>query len=603
MAIFKKTEKRTDKANLKNDTSTPLDEHYILKVCDRDDSSDESTGWTHHIRNYVESAFLTKDPKHYTDMTSTFYYCKGLIPDYIEPSKDYAVKSHRNIILTFLNKENAPEHNWINQYCLNEGSNFLDSDDIKNLHNNFTTLAEVGNYYYPITDLSEIENDDGKYLLDNAEISVRSNYGGGYIRINGKEREFKNYYFKNVLKDLFESRNNVSSTETNIETIDFGKLSNKELSNLMIEQLSKHRLDSKENRIEFFKFLSSFNSSHYSLRNKLILAFQANSKKFLRVYGTYKEWHNRNTRIKDGSKAMEICLPIEKKTYFQKSVSNGITTWIRMPYPKDDKTRDYYDNLVTAKEARVAIRTEFMYKKAIFSLSQTTMSEADRVKYLQRYNSNNTKAENDKYLDRMKRIVAHLGYKYSEIIIEGEALGYTSYKNKEIVLQASVPTDTKILTAAHEIAHVILNHDTMKLTGTDREIQAELLAHTFCASINIKSETEHSLNYLNSYLESYHPESKGDLSFLETIEKSVLFAHSSIVLPAVQILHDLVSNDKMTLVDLKRITDFAPNGYVYDKLAKEAKVLTRRELQQEQEVVQENIMESENVPTNVFELE
>ncbi len=377
-----------------------------------------------------------------------------------------------------------------------------------------------------------------------------------------------------------------------IKEKNLGSMTSQELKNLSIEQLQQKlinqlatvRLESQKERQEFFKYISGFRSSNYSLRNTLLLKAQADFLDCTPVFASMKEWNHQKTSIKPGEHAMLICMPQKFKVYFEKEEDGTLT---KLAYTFDKKELEIRQKRVQNGELIEKEGTSYFYKPCIFSIDQTRMLEQDKIKYLQRYNAYNTSTENEKLLENAKRIINGLGIgiQYSDT---HAALGFiTASKWDTIVLHDDMPVDAQLSCLTHEFGHWLLhrhpdiNPDGYKnirdeqhpyaLMRHDMEIQAQLFSHIVLEGLGVDSESEYSAKYISTYLANDEKTKKA--IELTDCAKDVLYAHLNIVYDVAKTVTKSIAQEAITEQEIEHLKSFMPDRYVFDKVALKASII------------------------------
>lgn len=366
-----------------------------------------------------------------------------------------------------------------------------------------------------------------------------------------------------------------------------GNYSADELQKFLSKELEDRALKDQKAYREFIEFIASFRSSRYSQRNQLLLYIQATEQGFLPVFGTFDEWKNKGTSIKGGEKGLTICKPIIGDVYYEKVDEDG--TEVKHKYYKWKCSKEFIDKLeqrVAAGDKNVQKTQEvtgFTYIDSVFSMSQTTMQEQDRIEYLQRYNAKNTSEENAELYNKLIAIASALGRTVEERDIKDESLGWVEREGNKIVLKKDMPTDSKCSVLAHEIGHTLLHIRNDVAEGkAQKEVQAQLFSHLAMLKLGIDAEKQFSLQYINSYLKAgVKSAPMFDVDGKELSPGQVLQVNIAAVLPAVDLLVQTVG-DKAQPIDadsLKKLQDFSADRPREAKPAKEKPVEHKVEIE------------------------
>lgn len=335
-----------------------------------------------------------------------------------------------------------------------------------------------------------------------------------------------------------------------------GKYNAEELQKFLAKELEESALKSEKSYKEFIEFLAGFRSSRYSSRNQLMLYIQSAQQGLLPVFGTFDEWKERNTSIKSGEKGLTICRPLFSDVYYdlQELVPSPSGKMVPQRLLKFTLTPEKIAELEAGiKNGTVQKETEltsFYYVDSVFSMSQTTMQEQDRIEYLQRYNATNTSEENADLYAKLIDVSAALGRNVKERDIQDESLGWVERVGDEIAIKKDMPTDSKCSVLAHEIGHTLLHIRNDTAEGkAQKEVQAQLFSHIAMLKLGIDAEKQFSLHYINSYLKSgARSAPMFDANGNELSPGQVLQVNLNAVLPAVDLLVQTVG-EKMQPID------------------------------------------------------
>lgn len=344
----------------------------------------------------------------------------------------------------------------------------------------------------------------------------------------------------------------------------------KALNELMIDTLAEVDLSSAKDRQEFLRFVAGFKSSAYSLNNSIMLYKQAQEKVLLPVFGSFNEWKEKhNVSVQRGSSAMVICMPHEYEFYsWQEKNVDGLATtkFARKSLLSKDKQQEYEKN-VGAGTMTKGKRLEFFFNPCIFSLTQTTMPEADRIVYLQRYNAYNTSTENVALYKKLSFVAKELGLAIEEKPIDNEALGWIQLDTDKVTIKSDLPIDSKCAVATQEIGHYLLHrhNNTLpkehRLSKAEKEIQAELFSHLIMENVGIDSERQFSLKYISSYLKGAAEDQRAPGSDIQDLKKDILYRHLETVLPAVKMLGGQLNQEFVSKQGIEKLKGFQPKNF------------------------------------------
>lgn len=375
---------------------------------------------------------------------------------------------------------------------------------------------------------------------------------------------------------------------------ELNKLSAKDLANKMIMQLDDIQFDVAKERQEFFKFISGFNSSRYSYRNCMILYAQACERVYMPVFASMKEWNKQNALIKSGENGLFICVPSKFNIY--REIRDDKAD-VFLPFAFDKNTIQEREKLVKEGKLIKEQRTTFKFIPTIFSITQTNMPEEEKVKLLQRYNAHNTSEENAEVLKKETELCEKLGINVNFTSTNNTSLGFVNFVFNEIVVEKNMPVDAQISVLAHELGHYIFHRHAdirgigvgnklYNLSHNNREIQAQLFSHIVLEGLGVDSENEFSLKYINSYL---FKNDNNDVMSLSDVGKSSLHAHLSIVHDQALNIVDLLTKESINELDIKKLLDFRPDRYYFNKETKEAVVIPyEKYLKEKEELLNKN---------------
>lgn len=346
---------------------------------------------------------------------------------------------------------------------------------------------------------------------------------------------------------------------------ELGKYNAEELSKFLTKELEERALKDEKNYKEFISFLGGFRSSRYSLRNQFLLYVQSVQQGLLPVFGTFDEWRERNTSVKNGEKGLTICRPLFSEVYYTgELIPSPSGEMVPERLVKFALSKEKIEELEAGvKEGTVRKETEltsFIYTDSVFSMSQTQMQEQDRIEYLQRYNAINTSEENAELYSKLIAISTALGRNVEERDIQDESLGWVERIGNTTVIKKDMPIDSKCSVLAHEIGHTLLHIKNATAEGkAQKEVQAQLFSHLVMLKLGIDAEKQFSLHYINSYLKSGAKSAPMfDAEGNELSPGQVLQVNLTAVLPAVDLLVQTVG-EKMQPIDtdsLQKLQNF-----------------------------------------------
>ena len=219
---------------------------------------------------------------------------------------------------------------------------------------------------------------------------------------------------------------------------------------------------------------------NYSITNQFLAMQQMDE---ISPISTFKKWSDMGRKVKKGSKAIALYMPINIKE-------------------KDENGKE------TGEE-----KTFFILKRNWFSFDQTqTEGDNQEIEAIQVNEWNQQKAL--EALD-IKKI------KFEKV--NGNTQGYAFSRNIAINPIAENP----LKTAVHEMAHIILGHTAeteneyiQNLTKEQREVEAESVAFIFCA-VNECSDLANSRGYIQHYLKNNELDEKSAKRIFTTANKII----------------------------------------------------------------------------------
>lgn len=208
----------------------------------------------------------------------------------------------------------------------------------------------------------------------------------------------------------------------------------------------------------FKNYLTAMSKFHnYSLNNTLLIYSQRHDASLV---AGFRKWQNDFERtVKKGEKAIWILAPIAHKS---KRVD------------KDGNEEEVVWNSFRPVH--------------VFDVSQT------EGKDLPMYNIADLDGDVDGYETTMKKLEALSPVPVFFDTIDGDAHGYFSPSNKEIVIDDMMSESQTIKTTIHEIAHAML-HANSDLSSEDKEIQAEAVAYVVSQHLGLDT-AEYSFGYI-----------------------------------------------------------------------------------------------------------
>ena len=230
---------------------------------------------------------------------------------------------------------------------------------------------------------------------------------------------------------------------------------------------------------EYLQVMSRFH--HYSANNSLLIAMQ---KPGATLVASYTAWQKKFQRqVMRGEKGIRIFAPTPVKVKKEQEKTDPVTGEILRNAEGIPETEE-----VTVTIPRFKVVT-------VFDVSQTD------GKPLPELDVQELTADVDRFDMMMEAIrsVSPVPVRFDEI--EGEARGYYSHVNKEIVIQKEMAESQTVKTALHELCHSLLHdRDFLSETGIEKdsqtkEVEAESCAFCCCAFFGLDT-SDYSFPYL-----------------------------------------------------------------------------------------------------------
>ena len=281
---------------------------------------------------------------------------------------------------------------------------------------------------------------------------------------------------------------------------------------------------------EFLKWRQKFKMYNYTWNNQMILVSQAEKKNITPVFGTIKEWNEKeNCLVAKGEKANVIIMPKLYKLYKvnKEKVTKDINDCVYGVKVLDYNTNSYYFSAKNksdyfklqklADEKKIDKQEFYRYELVPnqFSIDQTNLPEEKRIDYLKRFETKDINPEAGKEL--LNNLLKVADMFNIEVIFDNEHKSHTGYltgDNAKIYVYEEAPVESQASILAHELGHYILQS---KINGFNSkyakskenyEIQAELFSKLICSYYNILGKNEFSDKYIAGYLEQlkYNPD-------------------------------------------------------------------------------------------------
>lgn len=234
-----------------------------------------------------------------------------------------------------------------------------------------------------------------------------------------------------------------------------------------------------EKYTEYLKTMSQFHN--YSFNNTLLIAMQKPESTLVAGLGTWNKKFNR--RVKRGEKGIKIIAPapIKEKEEIEKFDPETNEPVLR---PDGQPETEEVEHIIP--RFRVA---------TVFDISQTygdPLPELDTPELM-------GSVENFGTFMEAIGMVSPAPMRYAEI--EGDAKGYYSNTNKEIVIREGMSEKQTMKTAVHEVTHAMCHdRDVMEELGEKknqmtREVEAESVAFTVCSYFGLDT-SDYSFPYI-----------------------------------------------------------------------------------------------------------
>ncbi len=235
-----------------------------------------------------------------------------------------------------------------------------------------------------------------------------------------------------------------------------------------------------EKYTKYLKAMSQFH--HYSFNNTLLIAMQKPEATLVASYGTWNKKFHR--QVKRGEKGIKIIAPIPIR---QKEEIEKLDPETNEPVLRPDGQPETEESWYIVPRFREA---------TVFDISQTygdPIPELDTPELM-------GSVENFPIFMEAIRSVSPVPMRYAEI--DGEAKGYYSNAEKEIVIQDGMSEKQTMKTAVHEATHAMCHdRDIMEELGEKKdrmtkEVEAESVAFTVCSFFGLDDVSDYSFPYI-----------------------------------------------------------------------------------------------------------
>lgn len=235
-----------------------------------------------------------------------------------------------------------------------------------------------------------------------------------------------------------------------------------------------------EKYTEYLKAMSQFHN--YSFDNTVLIARQRPDATLVASLGTWNKKFNR--RVKRGEKGIKIIAPVPIR---QKEETEKFDPETNEPVLRPDGEPETEETWHIIPHFRVA---------TVFDISQTygdPIPELDTPELM-------GSVENFPIFMEAIRSVSPVPMRYAEI--DGEAKGYYSSAEKEIVIQEGMSEKQTMKTVVHEATHAMCHdRDIMEELGEKKdrmtkEVEAESVAFTVCSFFGLDDVSDYSFPYI-----------------------------------------------------------------------------------------------------------
>lgn len=232
---------------------------------------------------------------------------------------------------------------------------------------------------------------------------------------------------------------------------------------------------SSEKYAEYLKTMSKFHQ--YSINNQLLIGLQRPDASFV---AGYKAWQTKFGRqVKRGEKGINILAPVIVKE------------------KRQELTKDAQGNEVLSEKE---VPTPHFRVISVFDVSQTTGPDLPNIAPSEL--TGKVALYDD--LVAILREASPVPIRFDQMA--GEAKGYYSYLDKEIVIREGMSEAQNLKTMVHEIAHARLHdREEMERNGERKDIQtkeveAESVAFVVCSSLGLSTD-DYSFPYIAGWSE------------------------------------------------------------------------------------------------------
>lgn len=282
----------------------------------------------------------------------------------------------------------------------------------------------------------------------------------------------------NTVSDLKQIRKNIAEAKE----IKNGK----ELLDVMTEQARNWKPTFQEYK-EMLDFRAKF--YRYSMRNVSLIYLQNPNASYV---GSFKHFKDLGYNINKGEHGMLIFAP---RTLAMAEVNPG--DWRSMKELTDEQRAALKNGSLTIKD-----KTYFV-KGYVFDISQTDCPQEDLPKLLRGMSA---KVEAEDYYTALKNITEDYGIGFSEENLKSVALkGYFAPSEERIVINERLSVTDKATVLTHELSHALLHANSMELSVSQIEFEAESTAYIALKQSGFDM-SDYSFRYIQSYLKSLTPE-------------------------------------------------------------------------------------------------
>jgi antirestriction protein ArdC len=203
----------------------------------------------------------------------------------------------------------------------------------------------------------------------------------------------------------------------------------------------------------------------YSYRNMLLLWMQAHDRDLtLTQVAGHQAWRRLGRTVRKGERGLKVLAPIRRRLSEDEAAALG---------PRG------YD--ATGRPAQVLRGVRIAH---VFNLSQTDgepLPQGPAPAYL-------TGEDTAGLWARLAELVAGQGYRIERRVESGETQGWTRYSERLVSVRPDIDGAHAVAVLAHELGHILAEHETRHISREQRETEAESIAYVVLTGCGIDPE-------------------------------------------------------------------------------------------------------------------